>query len=110
MHLTGLHLKGLYLIGAYLTCVHLIGAHIIRRRRRRETTCCVMAPPFHFQVLTSCSGEPRVIVLVCVSRSIAGDPGERLVGVDAASRITLEAGHETWHGQLISIQHPTIDP
>jgi hypothetical protein len=32
------------------------------------------------------------------------------VGVDAASRITLEAGHQArpldWHGQLISIQHP----
>jgi hypothetical protein len=47
---------------------------------------------------------------VCVSSSIAGHPGERLVGVDAASRITLEAGHQArpldWHGQLISIQHP----
>ena len=36
--------------------------------------------------------------------------GERLVDVDAASRITLEAGYQArsldWHGQLVSTQHP----
>ena len=41
---------------------------------------------------------------VCVSSSIAGHPGERLVGVGAASRITLEAGRQArlldWHGEL----------
>jgi hypothetical protein len=43
-------------------------------------------------------------VLMCVSSSIAGHPGERLVGVDAASRITLKASHQARpldrHGQL----------
>jgi hypothetical protein len=33
-------------------------------------------------------------ILVCVSSLIAGHLGERLVGIDAASRITLEASHQ----------------
>jgi hypothetical protein len=94
MHLTGMHIISLYPIGTYLTNVHPTGVRIIHQRRQRKATCCVMALSFHFQALTSCSGEPRMTLLVCVSRSMVGHLGERLVGVDAVSRITLEAGHE----------------
>jgi hypothetical protein len=47
-------------------------------------------------------------LLVRISTSTAGRLGERLVGVDAASRITLEASHQArpldWYGQLIIVQ------
>jgi len=49
-------------------------------------------------------------LLVRISTSTAGRLGERLVGVDAASRITLEASHQArpldWYGQLIIVQRP----
>jgi hypothetical protein len=47
------------------------------RIHRRKTTCCVIALSFYFQALTSCSCKPRMTLLVCVSSSIAGHPGEK---------------------------------